>query len=472
MNKKKQLAKNTLIIFLGRACTYFISFLLLPLYTSYLATKEYGIVDLIHTYVTLLVPIITLELEMSIFRYLVDSRGNVKDTKKLISNDFFVLFVSLTFFSILYLIITCFINIPFRFLILVDIVICVFSGNFLQVVRGFGRTVDYSISCVITGVSTIILNIVTICLLHMGAEGMIFSMMFANLLGALYLLFRLKLYTYIDYSLVDFKLLKEMYAYSIPLVPNGISWWIVNVSDRSIISFILGASFNGIYAISNKFSTILSSLTGVFNLSWAESAALHINSEDRDEFFSDITNSVLKLFSALGVGMIACMPFIYPILIDSKYEDGYNYIPFLVLGALFNVAICLYSQVYLAKKLSKQVATTAILGAIINIAINIMFIKKIGLYAAAVSTTASYFVMMLYRHIDLKKYINIRIDKMFLVETILIYSMAIYFYYKNVLLLNIFNLIVVIIYAVFINKSFLISTYNTVMGKIFKSKKN
>ena len=466
MNKKKQLAKNTLIIFLGRACTYFISFLLLPLYTSYLTTKDYGIVDLIQTYVTLLVPIITLELEMSIFRYLVDARGNNKDTKKLISNDFYVLFISLTVFSILYLIITCFINIPYRFIILIDIIICVFSGNFLQVVRGFGRTVDYAISCVITGVMTIVSNIILIVFFKMGAVGMISSMTVANLLGALYLLFRLKLYSYIDFKLVDHKLLKEMYTYSIPLVPNGISWWIVNVSDRSIISFVLGASYNGIYAISNKFSTIISSLTGVFNLSWAESAALHINSPDRDEFFSDITNSVLKLFSALGILMIAMIPFVYPILIDKKFSDGYYYIPFLVLGCVFNVAICLYSQVYLAKKLSKQVAVTAIIGAIINIVINVLFIKKIGLYAAAVSTTISYFVMMLYRHIDLKKYINITIDKKFLLESVIVYIIGIYCYYKNIFILNCLSLVMIIIYSLFINWDFLLSTYKTLKNKL------
>ena len=465
MNKKKQLAKNTLIIFLGRACTYFISFLLLPLYTSYLTTKDYGIVDLIQTYVTLLVPIITLELEMSIFRYVVDARGNNKDTKKLISNDFYVLFISLTVFSIFYLIITCFINIPYRFIILIDIIICVFSGNFLQVVRGFGRTVDYAISCVITGVTTIVSNIILIVFFKMGAVGMISSMTVANLLGALYLLFRLKLYSYIDFKLVDHKLLKEMYKYSIPLVPNGISWWIVNVSDRSIISFVLGASYNGIYAISNKFSTIISSLTGVFNLSWAESAALHINSPDRDEFFSDITNSVLKLFSALGILMIAMIPFVYPILIDKKFSDGYYYIPFLVLGCVFNVAICLYSQVYLAKKLSKQVAVTAIIGAIINIVINVLFIKKIGLYAAAVSTTISYFVMMLYRHIDLKKYINITIDKKFLLESVIVYSIGIYCYYKNIFILNCLSLVMIIIYSLFINWDFLLSTYKTLKNK-------
>ena len=87
MNKKKELAKNTVIIFFGRVCTQLISFFLLPLYTSYLSTSEYGTVDLIQTYVTLLVPIITLELEMSIFRYLIDCRGKEKDTNKLVLED-------------------------------------------------------------------------------------------------------------------------------------------------------------------------------------------------------------------------------------------------------------------------------------------------------------------------------------------------------------------------------------------------
>ena len=127
MNKKKQFAKTTIIIFFGKVCTQLISFFLLPLYTAYLATSEYGLVDLIQTYVTLLVPIITLELEMSIFRYLIDSRGNAKDTKKLISNNFYVLGISLLIFIILYLIFTSFVYIPFRFLILFDIIVCVLS---------------------------------------------------------------------------------------------------------------------------------------------------------------------------------------------------------------------------------------------------------------------------------------------------------------------------------------------------------
>lgn len=468
MNKKKQLAKNTIIIFLGKVCTQLISFFLLPLYTGYLSTAQYGTVDLITTYVTLLVPLITLELEMSIFRWLVDSRGNEKDEKKLISNNFFILGVGLLLFTILYILVTSFWHIEYRWIILIDIIVCTLSGNLLQVARGFGRTLDYSISCIITGVTTILSNIILIVFMGMKSDGMIISMALANFLCSLYLFLRLKLYKKIDFRLKDKKLIKEMNAYSIPLIPNGVSWWIVNVSDRSIINVVLGTAANGLYAVSNKFPTILSSLLGIFNLSWSESAALHINAEDRDEFFSSVCNTVVKLFSALGVGMIACMPFVFPILINAKYDDAYLYIPILVLGSVFNVLICLYSAIYIAKKMTKQVAATSIIGAIINILVNVVFIKWIGLYAAALSTAISYFAMMVYRHIDLKKYINIKFEKNLLIKTILIYTFAIVMYYQRNMICDIVSLIIVVIYCYVINRSFIFTTIKDIKKKFIK----
>ncbi len=466
MSKKKELAKNTIIIFAGKVSTQLISFLLLPLYTSYLVTEEYGFVDLITTYVTLIVPIITLELEMSVFRYLVDARKDREETKKVFSNNFLILLVSLLIFAIGYLIVTCFWKFDYRFLILFDIIICTFSGNFLQIARGVGRTLDYAISCIITGVSTILLNILLIVVFRLGAFGMITAIAVANGLGALYLFIRLKMWQYVDFKKKDQKLIKEMYHYSIPLVPNGISWWIVNASDRTIITAILGTAANGIYAVSNKFPTILSSLLGIFNLSWSESAALYINSPDRDEFFSDISNTVTKLFTCLGVGMIACMPFVFPILVNSSYDEAYYYIPILVLGAVFNVIICLYSAVYIAKKMTKQVATTSILGAIINIVINIGLVHFIGLYAAALSTAISYFVMMVYRHYDLKKYMNITYEKGLLFKTICIFTFAIIIYYQRNIYLDIISLVVVVIYSVYMNKDFLKTSFVTVFSKL------
>ena len=469
MNKKKQLAKNTIIIFFGRVCTQLISFFLLPLYTAYLATSEYGLVDLIQTYVTLLVPIITLELEMSIFRYLIDSRSSDKETKKLISNNFYVLLISLSVFSLLYIIVTCFVAIPFRWLILIDIIVCVLSGNFLQVARGFGKTVDFSISCILTGLTTVVSNIFLICFCHMQAEGMIISMALANFVCSLYLFIRLKLHSKIDFKLVDHKLLKEMYKYSIPLIPNGISWWVVNVSDRTIIAWILGAGANGLYAISNKFPTIISSLTGVFNLSWSESAALHINAKDREKFFSETIDSALKLFGSIGLLLITFMPFIFPIFVNQKFHEALNYIPILILAYVFNVVIILYTGIYIGLKKTKEVTTTTVIGAITNVLITVLFVKSFKLYAAAFGTFMAYFIMMIYRYFDLKKYMKITYSTRTIMSLIISFSIAIVCYYINHLYLNIIIAFISLIYAYYINRGFLKDIINTI-GSKFKFK--
>ncbi|MDO5393743.1 MAG: oligosaccharide flippase family protein, partial [Mycoplasmatota bacterium] len=398
MNKKKELAKNTIIIFLGKVCTQLISFFLLPLYTGYLSTKQYGTVDLIQTYVRLLVPLITIELEMGVFRFLIDARGREKDTKEVMTNNFTILFLSLFLFSVVYLVVTQFVKIDYRFLILFDVFICTITGNLLQVARGFGKTLDYSIACIITGVTTVLLNILLIVFMGMRVPGMVISMAVANGFGALYLFIKLKMYKYFKRELVDKLLIKKMVKYSAPLVPNSLSWWIVSVSDRSIVSAILGTAANGIYAVSNKFPTLLSSIFAIFNMSWCESATLHIDSSDRDEFFSDICNTIVKLFTSLGVGLIACMPFVFPILINAKYDAAYIYIPILTLGVVFNVCVSLYSSIFFAKKMTKQVASTSVMGAITNIVVNVLLIKYIGLYAAAFSTMIAYFIMMVYRH--------------------------------------------------------------------------
>lgn len=470
MSKKKELAKNTIIIFLGKVCTQLISFFLLPLYTGYLSTEQYGTVDLIQTYVRLLVPLITIELEMGVFRFLIDARNKEKETKNVMSNNFTILFTSLFLFTVLFLVVTHFWKIDYRYLILLDIFICTINGNLLQVARGFGKTLDYSIACIITGIMTIVLNIILIMFCGLRVSGMVISTALANGLGALYLFIRLKLYKYIRKDLIDTKLIKEMFKYSAPLIPNDISWWIVSVSDRSIISLVLGTAANGVYAISNKFPTLLSNVMGIFNMSWCESATLHIDSEDRDEFFSDICNTVVKLFTAIGVGLIACMPFIFPILINSKYDEAFVYIPILVLGVIFNVGVLLYGSIYIAKKMTKQVAATSVIGAIINIVVNVLLIKVIGLYAAALSTMISYFAMMLYRHFDLKKYLTITYEKGLIIKTTLIFAFVIILYYQRNMILNVINLIVVCIYAFITNKDFLIGSYNAICKKLKHNK--
>lgn len=63
-----------------------------------------------------------------------------------------------------------------------------------------------------------------------------------------------------------------MLAYSVPLIPNGIMWWVVNASDRYIIGYFLGYEATGIYSVAAKFPTLLTMLYGIFFQAWQLSA--------------------------------------------------------------------------------------------------------------------------------------------------------------------------------------------------------
>lgn len=468
MNKKSELAKNTLIILMGKICTQFISFFLLPLYTSVLISSEFGLVDLVTTYVGLMIPIITLQLESALFRYLVDTRNNEDEKKKIISNIFISVTLLIIICMVIFFVISRFIQISYKYYLCGIIIVTTFLGLLLQTARGFGDNIGYSVASVISGVLTIIFNIVFLIVFKLGPKGMFLSMGLANLLSGIYIAIRVKIYKYIDSNYLDRDKIKTLLKYSMPLIPNGIIWWIINVSDRTIISIFLGNSANGLYAISNKFSSVFISIYNIFNTSWTESASLHINSDDRDEFFSSTISSMFKLFSSICVGIIAYMPFIFPVMINSQYAEAYNYIPILMISTLFNVIVGLISVVYVAKKLTKEIAKTSFWSGVINITSNLLMIKFIGIYSAALSTLFSFMTMAIYRYIDVQKYVKVRLDKMLIMKTIIIFTFSIFLYYKNNLLLNIINVVIVSTYAFILNKEFILNGLCIIKNKLGK----
>ena len=72
----KALFKNTGIIAIGQVSTKIVNFLLLPLYTALLTTEEYGLVDLLTTYASLIAVVIGLQMSQAVFRFLVTCRDD------------------------------------------------------------------------------------------------------------------------------------------------------------------------------------------------------------------------------------------------------------------------------------------------------------------------------------------------------------------------------------------------------------
>lgn len=453
MNKEKQLLKNTAIVTIGKICTQLITFLLLPLYTYVLSTEEYGIVDLLNTLVSLFIPIVTLQIEQGVFRYLIDCREDKEKEKKVITTSILFMVAQTILYLVIFACASQFIHNSYKYFLAVNLVANVFANILLQISRGMGDNTKYAIGSFLSGAVTVILNVIFIVLFKWGAYGMLFATLIGNLMCAMYLTISKEIYKKVSIKLFDKALLKEILKYSIPLVPNMISWWVVNASDRMIVTAALGVATNGIYSAAHKFSSVLMTLNAVINMTWTESASLNIEKEDRDEFFSKIFNVILRIFGSLCLGVVAYMPFVFPILINEKFGDAYYQIPILIIATIFNILVSFLGAIYVAKKLTKEIAKTSIFAGIINIVLDITLINFIGLYAASVSTAVAYFSMFMYRFIDSKKYVNLHISKKIVISLIAMSVATIICYYIRNTALNLIMAIFVTIYAAFVNRN-------------------
>lgn len=456
MEKSNTYTKNTIILLIGKFTTQFMSLFLVPLYTRYLLTSDYGIVDLYQTYISLLVPILLLCLDSGIFRFLIDLRDkSINDKKKVISSVFVIVCIQLLLLFIIGSILSYFFEVKYLFWILTNISLVMLSNICLQVVRGLGQNIKYSIGSIITGGIILLYSIVSLVYFQANASSILIANSLGNFFCFIFLIFSSKLYQFIDFKFFSKDALKNLLKYSIPLIPNALSWWIVNASDRTIISLFLSASANGIYSVSCKFSNILNGVFGVFTMSWQESASLHIDDEDSSVFFSKMINKIFMLFVCISTLLISMLPFLFNILVGNDYIDSYKYIPILLLSNTFNVLIGLFGGIYIAKKMSKKLTTTTIIAAIINLVINLSMVKFIGLYASCYSTLISFLVMSIYRYLDVRKYVKVSIFKNTIFYSLLLFIISFFVYYNFNMTLGIIVLMIVSILSIFINREFI-----------------
>ena len=90
MSREKNLVINTIVLAIGRYMPKLSVIVTLPILTSCLTKAEYGTIDLISTLVMMVIPIATLQIQTAAFRFLIDYRGDVENSSRVISNIFIV----------------------------------------------------------------------------------------------------------------------------------------------------------------------------------------------------------------------------------------------------------------------------------------------------------------------------------------------------------------------------------------------
>ena len=166
--------------------------------------------------------------------------------------------------------------------------------------------------------------------------------------------------------------------------------------------------------------------------------------------------------------MIAVIPFIFPWLVNESFGEAYLYVPILVVASFFNAVVGLYSAIYIAKKLTKQVMNTSLIAAGLNIVLTIGLIPFFGLYAAAGATAIAFLAMAIFRHYDVKKFVKISYEKNMFITLSILYAVVMTLYYIDELWASVVGLIISIITAWILNRREAGKIWNLLKSRVGK----
>ena len=466
----KNLLKNTGIIALGNIGTKALNFFLIPLYTAVLSTSEYGLIDLLSTYTMILVIIVNLQVEQSLFRFLVTARDNREESKRVISSAICFSCSMLVIYTICFCGIRLFFNIEYSWYLIIYVCVAILLATFSQASRGIGNNKAYAAGNFISVAVTIILNVIAVAYLHLGVTAMLVSNIAGPICGILFILISTKLYKYFDFRDINSKTLKKIVKYSLPLVPNEMSWWVIHASDRMIVNAVLGVAANGIIAVASKLSGIFTTIFSFFNASWTEQLILHYHDEGGKDYINKSFEGSFRFFSAVAIGLITVMPFIFPFMVNENFQEAYTVIPLYIVAVFFNVIVGLVSPIYLINNDTKSVAYSTIAAAVINFIVDCVLIRFVGILAAPISSICGYAAVGLGRCWDVnRRYIKLVLPARLVIATVILTFIEIYIYYQNKVAISLLGLLILFVFIVLIDMNQIKAIYAYSIST-FKSK--
>jgi O-antigen/teichoic acid export membrane protein len=410
MNKYKKLAKNIGFFTVANLASKVLTFLLLPLYTAILSTEEYGTADIITITISLVFPLLTLCLNESMMRFAIDEN----DKRTIFSFGICINFIGVIILSILLPISNTIPTIGEYYLYFIFYYFSYALYNAISYfAQGAGQVKQSAYIGVLNTALAIVFNIYFLAVLNLGLVGYLLAYCLSFSISAVVLFFGGKYYKLIiPPSRFDKELCKKMLQYSLPMVPNSVSWWISNSSDKYMMTLFVGISATGVYSIAYKIPTIFSIFSNLFIGAWKLSAAEEFNKVETSSFYNKIFQMYLSSSFIIVGALITTTKTLASILFSKDFYSAYLFVPILLLSAFMHGICEFYGVIYTSAKKTERLFISSILGAVLNILLNLLLIPLIGGIGAAFATFASYCAIVAFRVIDTKKYIKLEIFKL------------------------------------------------------------
>lgn len=280
-----------------------------------------------------------------------------------------------------------------EFLIFFYYVMYVFNQFFIQLSKGLERVSDMAVAGVIGTVSMIATNLLFLLVFKWGLQGFFVANIISLAVPITYFTIRLKAWNYISFQKTDKQLLRTMLVYCIPLIATALGWWVNSTSDKYVVAFMCGVAANGILSVSYKIPQIINTLQGVFIQAWQISAIKEYGDGETAKFYGN-TFSIINLLMCMACSwLILLTKPLASILFAKDFYVAWQYVPFLLVSCVLNCASGLLGPILAAKKDSKAMMWSAIIGAGANIVLNIVLVHVWGVQGATIATVLCSYVI-------------------------------------------------------------------------------
>lgn len=423
----KDIIKHSAIYSLGNLSTKLIGFILLPFYTTYLTTDQYGILALLEITGQIMVSVFSLNLATGMMRWIAETQDEIIE-KSIV----FTILISTLIISVL----LSFFLIPlsepisrlffstdsfglYFVLLFISSSLGIYNLVPLTLMRQYEKSLQFTILTTLKFTVTLAFIIYFITELNLGVEGILWGQLIGQgLLTILTIPFIAK-HTHPKFKI---RIFKEITQYSIPLVFSGVFALSLTMSDRFLIKYFYDNSSVGIYSLGHKIASVINMfILQSFQLGFLPIAYKKLSEKDAKPFFSKVlTYYVFVLtLSALAISMFGKE--LLELLAQNKdYWAAYYVIPIISLAFVVKGIHYLFSLSFHYTKRTSYNAYIVVATAIFNIALNLILIPKFNYIGGALSLLLSFILMTFLAYIYGQKVYYVKYDfkKLIMIITI------------------------------------------------------
>ncbi len=397
---KRKIADGILLNFLLR----FKSIIYMPLLVILLPKEDIGKISLVQSYAALFGGFLLLHLPDAINKYLIGESEELQSERISFVITFCILF-SLVGLLVLYFALKVLNDYTalFVILILISSFARVISKLSVFVFEVFQKTKLLMFNTLAT--EYLILGVlVAVWQLKFGLSYQLIIISQFIIITSFSLYFFYKLFKTIHFSF-DFQVRKnfKILRTALILFPTSYAALVIQNSDYLLVEKYFGSSVLADYSFAYSISALVLGLSAAINYFWY---SFIVSISQDDERITKICKKLLYIFCAATVFILLFFYFATPILIsliNKQYFSSNKLVLILIPGFLINILIQMFSGILYAKHFEKQLLYAWLIGGILNIVLNLLFLKENGIAYAALTTTLSYCLVFFFLLISLYK---------------------------------------------------------------------